>query len=32
MRAMAATDDPVEAYERAGWGDYEPVELRWPPA
>jgi uncharacterized cupin superfamily protein len=27
-----ATDDPVEAYARAGWGDAAPAELPWPPA
>lgn len=27
-----ATDDPVEAYAKAGWGDGAPAELPWPPA
>jgi uncharacterized cupin superfamily protein len=27
-----ATDDPVEAYAKAGWGDDAPAELPWPPA
>lgn len=26
-----ATDDPVEAYAKAGWGDDAPAEMPWPP-
>jgi hypothetical protein len=26
-----ATDDPVEAYAKAGWGEQTPAELPWPP-
>ena len=25
------TDDPVEAYEKTGWGDQTPAEMPWPP-